>query len=55
MIGRLLADEEIAAHLNLSAATVEKHRFNMYRKLGLKSRAELMRYARDHGFFDLPD
>jgi two-component system, NarL family, response regulator NreC len=55
MIGRLLTDQEIAVHLNISGATVEKHRFNIYRKLGLKSRAELMRYARDHGFFELPD
>jgi DNA-binding NarL/FixJ family response regulator len=55
MIGRLLTDREIAVHLNISNATVEKHRFNMYRKLGLKSRAELMRYARDHGLLDLPD
>ena len=55
MIGQLLTDREIAVHLNISDATVEKHRFNMYRKLGLKSRAELMRYARDHGMFQLPD
>jgi DNA-binding NarL/FixJ family response regulator len=55
MIGRLLADREIAVHLNISCATVEKHRFNIQRKLRLKSRSELMRYARDHGFFELPD
>ncbi len=29
MIGRLLADREIAVHLNISCATAEKHRFNM--------------------------
>ena len=55
MIGRLLTDQEIAVHLNISSATVEKHRFNIYRKLGLKSRPELMRYARDHGYFDIPN
>lgn len=46
---RLLCDglrsAEIAAVLNISTATAEVHRRNVKRKLGLKSTAELIRYA----------
>jgi DNA-binding NarL/FixJ family response regulator len=55
LIGRFLNDAEIARQVNISGATVEKHRFNIQRKLGLKSRTELMRYARDHGFITVPN
>lgn len=50
MFGELLTDREIAERLNISELTVEKHRFNIRHKLGMNSRAELMRYVRDHGF-----
>lgn len=36
---------EIAAKLHLSRRTVETHRANLHHKLGLASRAELVRYA----------
>lgn len=36
---------EIAGHLHLSPRTVETHRARVYRKLGLSTRAELVRYA----------
>ncbi len=36
---------EIAAKLHLSRRTVESHRATIHRKLGLASRAELVRYA----------
>jgi DNA-binding NarL/FixJ family response regulator len=50
MIGEPLSDAEIAARLEISTGTVEKHRFNILRKLGLQTTAELGRYAREHGF-----
>jgi DNA-binding NarL/FixJ family response regulator len=50
LIGEPLTDPEIAQRLEIAAETVEKHRFNILRKLGLDSRAELTRYAREHGF-----
>ena len=45
-----MTDSEISAELKISGETVEKHRFNIMRKLELQSTAELIRYARDHGF-----
>lgn len=50
LIGVPLSDPEIARRLDISAETVEKHRFNILRKLGLTTRAELARYACEHGF-----
>ena len=40
---------EIADRLFLSIRTVESHRANIQSKLDLGSRAELVRYALDHG------
>jgi len=39
------SNKEIGAALNISAKTVETHRRNVMHKLGLKSTAELVRYA----------
>jgi two-component system response regulator NreC len=39
---------EIARTLGLSPRTVETHRAHIHRKLGLGSRAELVRYALRH-------
>jgi DNA-binding NarL/FixJ family response regulator len=50
LIGEPFQDWEIAMRLGVSEQTVEKHRFNILRKLDLKSTIELVRYARDHGF-----
>lgn len=44
-----MAVKEIAASLNLSPRTVEFHRYNITDKLGLKTVAELTRYAVKHG------
>ena len=41
---------EIAAQLYLSVRTVESHRAHIQQKLGRATRAELVRYALDHGF-----
>ena len=42
-------NNEVAAQLYLSVRTVETHRNNIQRKTGKRSRAELVRYALDHG------
>jgi DNA-binding NarL/FixJ family response regulator len=49
LVGEPLSDAEIAAKLELSPETIEKHRFNIMRKLGLTSRAESARFARRCG------
>jgi two-component system, NarL family, response regulator NreC len=43
---------EIAGQLYLSVRTVESHRARIGQKLGLTSRAELVRYALDRGLLD---
>lgn len=40
---------EIATRLHLSRRTVETHRARIYRKLGVSTRAEIVRYALRHG------
>ena len=53
LVGVPLSDAEIAPQLGISVETVEKHRANILRKLGLRGAKELVRYARDHGFSPL--
>ena len=50
LVGEPLTDVEIGKRLKIASETVEKHRFNVLRKLGLASTAEMARYAREHGF-----
>lgn len=50
MVGDLAGDREIGERLEISGFTVEKHRSNISRKLGLRTRPALEVYARDHGF-----
>lgn len=38
---------EIAEHLGLSPRTIETHRAHIHKKLALRTRAELVRYALD--------
>jgi two-component system response regulator NreC len=45
---------EIAGRLYLSVRTVESHRAHIQQKTRLSSRAELVRYALDHGLVDVP-
>jgi two-component system response regulator NreC len=50
LVGLPLTDAEISAELDIAVETVEKHRFNILRKLGFQSTTELVRYAHEHGF-----
>ncbi|MGB3562279.1 MAG: response regulator transcription factor, partial [Thermoanaerobaculia bacterium] len=43
------AMKEVAAVLNISTKTVEFHKYNITRKLNLRTTAELTRYAVKHG------
>ena len=53
---RLLAlghtNQEIAGMLYISVRTAETHRAHIMRKLGLETRAELVRYALSSGLLD---
>lgn len=48
-----LTNVEIAARLSLSPRTVENHRANMMRKLGVTNQTELVRYAIKRGLVSL--
>ncbi|HEU4735435.1 MAG TPA: response regulator transcription factor [Solirubrobacterales bacterium] len=43
---------EVAEHLYISIRTVESHRAHIQQKLSLSSRAELVRYALEHGMVE---
>lgn len=45
-------NRQIADSLSLSVRTVEYHRSNLMGKLGLHTRADLVRYAAEHGLLD---
>ena len=45
-------NNEIAAQLYLSVRTVETHRAHIQQKLGMSSRAELVRYALDNDLIE---
>ena len=49
LLAQGLKNREIAEKLCVSVKTVETHRFRLGEKLGLKSRAEIVVYAREHG------
>ncbi|MBX3171121.1 MAG: response regulator transcription factor [Candidatus Eremiobacteraeota bacterium] len=44
-------NKDIAIRLSISVKTVETHRAHLFLKLGLQSRADLVRYAVSQGFF----
>ncbi len=50
LIGELRTDDEIAQRLGIHPRTAETHRFHIMKKLNLATRADLQKYARDHGF-----
>jgi len=45
-------NRQIGEELNISMRTVEGHRANLLEKLGLHTRVELVRYAREHGLIE---
>ena len=45
-------NRQIGEELNISIRTAEGHRANLSEKIGLHSRVELVRYARDHGLIE---
>lgn len=53
LIAEGLTSKEIAARLDISPYTVERHRANAMGKLGLHNRAELVRYAIRRGLIPL--
>lgn len=52
LIAEGYTNPEIAERLVVSVRTVETHRAAIHRKLGTTNRAELVRYAREHGLSD---
>lgn len=52
LIGLGHTNGEIGTQLNLSIRTVESHRAHIQQKLRLSTRAELVRYALDHGLVE---
>jgi two-component system response regulator NreC len=46
------SSKRIAGDLGRSVKTIEKHRFKMMHKLGLRNSAAVARYAIDHGLLD---
>ena len=47
-----MTTSEIATELFISVTTVETHRKNMLKKLGLRNTAGLMRYAFENSLLD---
>jgi DNA-binding NarL/FixJ family response regulator len=50
LVAHHLNDQRISDYLKISERTVENHRTEIMRKLGLHSRVDLMRFADDQGF-----
>lgn len=55
LLARGLSSKEIAVDLDISTRTVETHRANLMRKLGVRSVALLTQVAIREGFIDLPE
>jgi DNA-binding NarL/FixJ family response regulator len=45
-----LSNEDIAKKLDISAHTVKVHLWRFYKKLGISSRTQLIKFSRDNGF-----
>jgi len=53
LVAEGLSNTQIAQRLSISRRTVEMHRANLMRKLGLHSQAQLLRYALNQGVLPL--
>jgi len=53
LIAEGFTSKEIASHLNIAAKTVDNHRVNVMDKLGIRSVAELTKFAIRHGITHL--
>jgi two-component system response regulator NreC len=51
-IVRGYTNRQIGEELNISVRTVEGHRANLAAKLGIQSRVDFVRYAREHGLIN---
>ncbi|HJL14758.1 MAG TPA: response regulator transcription factor [Sandaracinaceae bacterium LLY-WYZ-13_1] len=49
LVAEGFSSKEAASHLEVSPATVDTHRHRIAKKLGLRHRWQLVRYALDHG------
>lgn len=47
------ANKEIAARLRISVKTVEFHKSNLMARLGLRTTADLVKYALKHGMTEI--
>ena len=52
LIARGYTNRQAGLELSISTRTVEGHRANIYKKLGVNSRVELVRFARKHKIID---
>ena len=52
LISEAHTNREIASTLHLAEKTVESHRANILRKLGMRDRVELVRYAIRRGLIE---
>jgi DNA-binding NarL/FixJ family response regulator len=55
LLARSHSSKEVAARLNISAKTVENHRTNLMRKLGVHDVAGVIRFVIRQGLFDPSD
>ncbi len=55
MVGRGMVAKEIARALGISEKTVRNHISNIYRKLGIYDRSQMVIYAMKNGLVDLQD
>lgn len=46
-----LCNDDIANRLNISHHTVKVHLWRLYKKLGINSRTQLIKFSRDNGYF----
>jgi len=47
-------NKEIATRLMISVKTVETHRANIMKRLGLQTRSDLVEYALKNGYMEMP-